>query len=198
MQSTPYKKTKDPKDRILTIPNVLSTIRIILVPILVWLYYVKQDNMQTAIVLLLSGATDIADGFIARRFNMSSNLGKIIDPIADKLTQAALLLCLIFEFPLMLAPLVLLVGKEIIMGYTGVMVIKKTGKVHGAKWHGKAATVLLYSMMFMHIVWADIPKKVSDASIVICIIMMVISLVLYILRNMREIKEGRKEEKGRM
>lgn len=196
MKSTPYQKNKDPKNRILTIPNVLSTIRILLVPVLVWLYYVKQDNMQTAAVLLLSGATDIADGYIARHFNMSSNLGKIIDPIADKLTQGAMLLCLIFEFPWMLAPLVLLIGKEIIMGYTGVMVIKRTGKVHGAKWHGKVATVLLYSMMFMHIVWADIPKTVSDASIIICIIMMVLSLVLYVLRNMKAIKEGRKDEKG--
>ena len=75
------------KNKILTVPNVLSAFRLLLVPALAWLYLVRKDYSATAWVLLLSGATDIADGFIARRFGMVSDLGKALDPIADKLTQ---------------------------------------------------------------------------------------------------------------
>ena len=93
---TPQKKPSE--KRILTIPNILSFFRLCLIPLFVWLYCVKKDYMWTAIVLLLSGATDMADGYIARRFQMVSALGKVLDPIADKLTQGAMLLCLFTRF----------------------------------------------------------------------------------------------------
>ena len=86
------------KNKILTVPNVLSAFRLLLVPALAWLYLVRKDYSATAWVLLLSGATDIADGFIARRFGMVSDLGKALDPIADKLTQIVMLACLLTRF----------------------------------------------------------------------------------------------------
>lgn len=85
---------REPQNRILTIPNMLSALRICMIPLLVWLYYVKQDYLRTGGLLILSGLTDVVDGFIARRFQMISNLGKVLDPIADKLTQGAMLFCL--------------------------------------------------------------------------------------------------------
>lgn len=184
-------ENKDPKSRIVTIPNLLSTFRICLVPVIIWLYYVKHENLWTAGVWLLSGVTDVADGFIARHFNMSSNLGKVLDPIADKLTQTAMLLCLVLSYPLMLAPLALLVIKEIFVGYTGLMVIQKTGHVYGARWHGKLATVLLYAMMLTHILWTEIPTVVSNLSIAACVAMMLVSFVLYVTRNMKAVRENR-------
>ncbi len=88
----------DKGKQILTIPNLLSVFRILLIPLIVWLYCGKQDYLLAAWVLLLSGVTDIADGFIARRFRMVSDLGKVLDPIADKLTQTAALVCLLTRF----------------------------------------------------------------------------------------------------
>ena len=101
---------------------------------------------------MLSGLTDLADGYIARRFHRISNLGKILDPVADKLTQAAMLICLFTRFPHMLLLIVIMAGKELYMAVSGCLVIRKTGKVHGADWHGKIVTFLLYGTAAVHII----------------------------------------------
>ena len=87
------------KTKIWTIPNLLSLMRIALVPLIVWSYLNLEDGVLAGCLLVLSGATDIADGIIARRFNMISDLGKVLDPVADKLTQGAMLICLVALFP---------------------------------------------------------------------------------------------------
>ncbi len=99
--------------KIITIPNMLSFFRICLIPVIVWLYGVEHDYVWAGCILILSGITDIMDGYIARHFHMVSNLGKILDPIADKLTQGVLLICLVLQFHLMIVPLILLIAKEI-------------------------------------------------------------------------------------
>ena len=112
------------KDQVLTIPNLLSVIRLALIPLIVWLYIGKQEYSAAVAVILISGATDIIDGFIARKFNMVSDLGKILDPVADKLTQATVILCLTVKYRWMRGLIVLFVVKEIIMavlGYMGVV-----------------------------------------------------------------------------
>lgn len=182
-------ENKDYQNKIFTIPNVLSTFRLVLIPVFVWLYLVKKDYTATTYVLLLSGATDIADGFIARHFHMISNVGKVLDPIADKLTQAAMLFCLFTNFPLMIVLLILLVVKDIFMGVTGFLAVRKTGDVYGAKWHGKVVTALLYATMILHVIWYEIPMAVSNVLIIICIAVMVVSLVLYGKHNIKALKE---------
>lgn len=176
-------------NKILTIPNILSFCRICMIPIFVWLYCVKENHIWTGCILILSGVTDTVDGFIARHFHMISDLGKILDPVADKLTQAAMLFCLLTRFPLMMIPLVLLVLKEIFMGVTGALVIKKTGNVFGANWHGKVSTCLLYAMMILHVFWYNIPDLVSNFMIAVCVLMMLVSLILYGYRNVQVLKE---------
>ncbi len=173
-----------PKNKILTVPNLLSALRICLIPVFARLY-LRGDYAGTVAVLLLSGVTDIADGFIARHFHMTSDLGKILDPVADKLTQAVMLLCLVSRFPLMLAPFALMAVKELFMSVTGIMLIRRTGQVLGAEWHGKAATVLLYAMMILHVIWYDIPAPLSALTVCACAAMIVLSLVLYGMRNIR-------------
>lgn len=180
---------KDYQNKIFTIPNVLSAFRLVLIPVFVWLYLVKEDYAATAYVLLLSGATDIADGFIARHFHMISNVGKVLDPIADKLTQAAMLFCLFTNFPLMIVLLILLVVKDLFMGVTGFLAVRKTGDVYGAKWHGKIVTALLYATMILHVIWYKIPMAVSNVLVIICIIVMLVSLVLYGKHNIKALKE---------
>ena len=173
------------ENKILTIPNLLSLFRLILIPVIVWLYWFRKDYFPAGVLLIISGLTDLADGYIARHFNAVSNIGKILDPIADKLTQAAMLLCLVTRFPLMAAPFGFLVIKEVFIGTTGLLMIRKTGKVVGADFHGKVATTLLYAMMILHIFWIDIPSAVSAVSILICLVSMAFTLLTYGSRNMR-------------
>ena len=176
------------KNKILTIPNVLSFFRLCLIPIIVWLYISKEDYFWTLMVLLLSGLTDVVDGIIARKCNMISDFGKAFDPIADKLTQAAMLCCLVVRFKYMLIPLGMLVIKEVVTGITALISIKKTEQVEGAVWHGKLTTVVLYLMMAVHLVWFNIPTTVSLIMVGVCIGIMIMSFIMYSVRNIKAIK----------
>lgn len=178
-------------NKILTVPNVLSFFRLALIPMIIWLYIAKGEYVLTAGLIVLSGATDVIDGFIARRFNMVSALGKALDPVADKLTQCAMLICLVFRFPLMLLPLGLLVVKELFSGITGLVIIKQSGKVYSALWHGKATTVLLYVLLLTHVLWTNIPQALSEVMILATLSMMIISFILYGTRNLTLIKAAK-------
>ena len=175
--------------KIITIPNILSFFRLCLIPVIVWLYTVKQDHFLTLIILVLSGVTDIVDGIIARKCNMISDFGKAFDPVADKLTQMAMLFCLVSRFPYMMIPFVLLVVKEVFTGITALITIKRTNTVKGAVWHGKLTTVALYSMMAIHLLWYNIPRAVSLILVGICIGIMLMSFILYAIQNFTAIRK---------
>lgn len=171
--------------KIITIPNILSFFRICLIPVIAWLYCVRHDYAGAGYVLILSGATDMVDGYVARHFHMISSLGKMLDPVADKLTQGVVLVCLMLRFPLMAVPFILLVAKEIYMGVSGILMIRRTGVVRGADWHGKAATCALYGVMILHVFWQGITPVASEVSIAACTAMIGISFVLYAARNVK-------------
>lgn len=177
-------------NKIFTIPNILSMLRIAMIPLIVWLYHFKEEYLLSAGVLIISGVTDVVDGIIARKCGMVSNLGKALDPVADKLTQTAMLACLVFKFPLMGIPLGLMVIKEFVSGIWSLLVIRRTKEVRGAEWHGKAATVLLYAMMLLHAVWPNIPVGASHTTIGLCTAMMLVSFLLYSTRNYRLLKDA--------
>ena len=182
-----------PRERgrqLFTIPNLLSAFRVLLVPLIVWLYCGRQDYPLTAWVLALSGATDVADGWIARRFRMVSDLGKVLDPIADKLTQTAALVCLLTRFRAVWWLLGVLVVKETVMAVMGLIVIRRTGAVYSAAWHGKFAACVLYAVIFTHIVWFDIPPAVSGALVLAGEASILLSLTLYAAQNLRRIREA--------
>ena len=179
------------KHKIITIPNVLSFFRLLLIPVIMWLYIVKKAPIWTTVILILSGVTDVVDGIIARKCNMISDFGKAFDPVADKLTQIAMLFCLVSRFKWMLLPLCVLVVKEITAGVLGLLVIRKTGKVDGAVWHGKATTVSLYSMMIIHLIWFHIPGVISGILIGGCTALALLSAFLYTRENVKKLSSGR-------
>lgn len=181
-------RTSKYEKKIITIPNILSFFRICLIPVIVWLYGVDHNYMWAGYILILSGITDMVDGLIARHFHMISNLGKILDPIADKLTQGVMLLCLVLRFPLMIVPFILLIAKEIYMSVSGILVIQRTGIVCGADWHGKTATCFLYGTMILHIFWHEITPVVSTFFILACGALIGVSFVLYGIRNAELLK----------
>ncbi len=186
------------KGKILTIPNLLSLIRILLIPLFVWLYLGEENVPATAVVLVLSGLTDALDGFIARHYHMVSDFGKALDPFADKLTQFAMLCCLVVRFPRMLWLIIVLCVKEVLVASSQLLVIRKTELVLGAEWHGKITTILLYAVMILHLLWLDIPATLSWSLVGLCIGMLLLSGVLYGIRNYRTIRENqaKAKEKG--
>ena len=172
------------KKKIFTIPNLLSMVRIALIPVIIWLFLVKENYLLTGIFVVISGLTDVVDGMIARKFNMISDVGKVLDPIADKATQAVVIILLILKFPLMILPLSVGIAKEIFMTITGYMIVKKCDIVLGANWHGKMATVILTVVMALHLVWHTINPILSTVLICISAASILLSLVLYAKRNL--------------
>ncbi len=134
-----------------TIPNILSMFRICLIPFIVWTYFDTSDSYRLVVVaglVVLSGLTDVLDGFIARRFNMISNVGKVLDPIADKLTQATVVFCLATDHKALIPLIIVIVVKEVLMLIGAVLVMsEKDVETPYARWWGKLATVMLYALM---------------------------------------------------
>lgn len=169
--------------KIITIPNVLSFIRLCMIPLIIWLYIGKNDYLLTGIFVLISGATDIIDGFIARRFGMISDVGKVLDPVADKATQAVVMILLATSFPLMLLPIAFTLIKELFMAISGYLVIRKCDIVLGADWHGKAATAVLTATMVLHLFWHNIFPALSITLTILSAAFIALSLALYAKRN---------------
>ena len=182
-------RSKFTKDQIFTIPNLLSFFRIVLIPFIIWLYCIEQPFWALALIIV-SGITDVVDGFIARKFNMVTDFGKAIDPITDKLTQGIILIALLTRFPFMWVPLGIMVVKEATAFTLRFIIFKKTEKVDSAEWHGKLNTIVLYLVMTLHIVWYEIPATISTVCILISTAIMVLSFVLYTVETVMILKKN--------
>ena len=175
-------------NQILSIPNILSFVRIALIPIIIWAYSTLGNYLLTIALIAFSGITDIIDGFIARRFNMVTDFGKALDPIADKLTQGAIMICLLTRFPLMWLLLILLAVKEISSFILRLILFTRTEAVYGSHWHGKLATIMIYATVALHIIWATIPPAFSGALIVITSAVMFFSFAMYTAEGLKLLK----------
>ena len=167
------------KNQILTIPNLLSMVRLLLIPVILWLYIGLEKHQWAIGVIILSGLTDVVDGFIARKYNMVSDFGKILDPVADKLTQGSLILCLTSHYDWMKWLIVLFLIKECAMLAMGFFAIRKKDSVGSAQWHGKLNTVVLYGAMCILILFPAIPIPLANALIATCGMTIAMSFVLY-------------------
>ena len=168
------------KNQILTIPNLLSVFRIALIPVIVWLYKYESNYSAAISVILLSGATDIVDGWLARSFNMVSDFGKALDPLADKLTQAELLLCLLCRYKSLLVLTAIFGVFEISKFICGFIVAKRCDQVNSAKWYGKLNTVVIYITMILLILFPNISSVWAGVLMLACGSVMIVSGVLYI------------------
>lgn len=171
------------KKEVFSIPNILSFVRILLIPVFMVFYLTAKTPMDyyiAAAVILISGLTDMADGLIARKCHMITELGKVLDPIADKLTQAAIVFTLIFRFPAMFFLFVLLAVKEIFMGVNGLILLKKGKKLDGAMWFGKLSTAVLYVVMFIFIAVPTLPDLAANILMIAAGFFLALSFILYI------------------
>lgn len=168
------------KDQIFTLPNLLSIIRLLLIPVIVYLYFFEKQYVAAVAIILISGLTDIVDGIIARSFNMVSDFGKILDPIADKLTQITVIFCIATRITAVWLLAGMFIIKEIVMLVMGMVAIKKLDSVNSAKWYGKANTVILYAAMVLFIIFPKMDNVISSAIVIVCAVSLVLSLGLYI------------------
>ena len=161
------------------IPNILTVLRFFLIPFTV--YFLVNDQFILAIAFLtLSGLTDILDGTIARKFNLITNFGKLIDPLADKITQLSLLGTLVVKNIIPLWILVIVLVKEAAM-VAGASFLYGKELVVSSKWYGKAATVLFYFAIVISMIVRDLNIQTSLDLIVyyIAVAMTIFSLAMY-------------------
>ena len=137
------------------VPNGISVVRILLVPGFVALYLLHLDNWAFG-VLLFSGLTDMLDGYIARRFNQITDCGKLLDPVSDKLTQVAVIVCLTTRYLELLPLAVFCLIKEACQAIGGIILLKNKSAVRGSKWFGKLSTVIFYVCMLVLVLWRDV------------------------------------------
>lgn len=126
-----------------TIPNILTYLRIVLVVPFVN-YFLSENYIGASVCIGVSGLTDCFDGMIARKFNQVTPLGKILDPIADKITLLAVVVCMVIYVPVVFPVLVILLLKDVLMLIGGTDLIKKGITPPSAKWYGKVGTIVFY------------------------------------------------------
>lgn len=154
-----------------TIPNILSLIRIALLPVFAVLY-LKSDAQPILLwwaggVLVISGLTDLFDGAIARRFNQISEVGKLLDPLADKLTQVTVVACLSTRFSELIWLVVLCVLKELAQAIGGVLLLRRGDTVRGSLWFGRVTTAVFYGSMAAIVLFPEQPRWLIIALVVL-------------------------------
>lgn len=180
-----------------SIPNILCYIRLLLIPVFV-IKYIKAEELneyiQAAAIVLASGLTDFLDGFIARTFDMITEFGKLIDPMADKLTQAALLFVLIVKIDYMFLLLILFVVMQLFMLVAGLAMLKKGKRLNGSKWFGKVSTAVFYAVMLVLVALPELNQDTIYILMLICGAFLAMSFALYIREYVRMYRDVQKEE----
>lgn len=162
-----------------SIPNLITYLRFALIPAIIWAYCTLENGVLTAVFVAVSALTDVVDGKIARRFNQVTDVGKALDPIADKLTQATMMYCLLSKYELMLSVLIILIVKEIFMVVTALLETKVTNQINGALWYGKACTVFLYAVMLILMFFPNIQLTIANILLILSAVAMIVSTALY-------------------
>ena len=150
---------KDWKKEILTIPNLLSFFRLILIPVYMVIYLNAKDTRDYVLagsILAVSCMTDMVDGKIARAFNMITNFGKFLDPLADKLTQFALLLCMGIRYPVLWNVFSLFVLKELFQLVAGILSVRHGYILKGALFSGKVCTTVLFVSLVSMVIFPNL------------------------------------------
>lgn len=190
-----------------TIPNWMCFARIALIPVFSVLF-IKGQYLWGVVAMIVAALTDVFDGKIARKFNMVSNLGKILDPIADKLSQMAIVIILIIKFwnndGIVKYIFFLFIFKELVMIIGGAVLLSKGMRPTAAEVWGKVATVVFYVFMITIIalgsadsplvgVWffKQLPQALTTVMVIISASLAFVSLFGYAPGFIKQIKENK-------
>lgn len=172
------------------IPNILSGIRIALIPFFVW-QFMLGNTSAAAVILIISGLTDLLDGYLARRNGWVSQLGKVLDPVADKLTQIAVCVSLAIKMRRYWPIFAVLLLKELVMLILGGYLLTKKVKLDGAKWFGKVSTLLFYTAMTLIIFWPTQPSWLTATLLCLVVLSSLAAAAMYLPEFLRYRREAR-------
>ena len=164
--------------RSLTIPNLISIVRIVIVPFFVH-YFLIGEVVIAALLIIASAFTDFFDGMIARKFNQITQLGKMLDPLADKITQIAIAICLAIKFPVLIPFMILFLSKELTMLIMASILIKTKKKPCAAQWYGKVSTALFYISVSL-IVLLDMIKVSPEIFLIVSMSLLSLTAIMMI------------------
>lgn len=177
--------------QVLTIPNVLSFLRIALIILFCVLFDAEAtmaENWPAFIVLGLNALSDFLDGKLARALNQVSELGKVLDPIADYLTKFALILCFISKYPALIGFMLLFLCRVFLVAIAGLKTVRKVGKNDGAILMGKIDTAVFYAVMLTLVLFPQMPPTIALSMIFVSAVMMVLSIIVY-LRHFSKLRK---------
>lgn len=165
------------------LPNILTTFRLVIIPFFAYSVLTEQSIWLSLSLFLLSGLTDIVDGWIARHFNMITDVGSVYDPLVDKLMQITAVVCLavIGVIPIWVICIVLI--KELAMIAAGIVLYIKKIVVH-SNWYGKAATVFFYAVVLILIVFREISEEFKSVLLGALVAVLILAAVGYLIKLM--------------
>ena len=184
---------------LMTIPNAISFIRILLITPFV-AFFIQRMYVAAAITVGISGLSDLFDGWIARKFHQESELGKVLDPLADILTLIAVGVCLIFIEPYVLPLMIIMVLKDVLMIIGGTIVINQGVIPPKSSWYGKLSTFMFYisvGMVVLMAIFGYVNKPLSLTVLGITAAMMIFSLVNYAIIFFKIQKQVKNKEKNK-
>ncbi len=167
----------------MNVPNVLSVFRLLLVPVFAVVYFsdLGQAHVYATGVYMLAAATDFFDGRIARKYHLVSKLGRILDPLGDKIMTFTVLLCITIDKIIPVWAVVIFFLKESLMAIGGFMIYRKSSDMPSANYLGKAATVVFVVVCGILMLF-NIPKFYSTIMITVAIIVMIAAFMGYLLQ----------------
>lgn len=185
------------EDRILTLPNAITVARLCLLPVFLWLLFGRDDRANAAWLLAALGTTDFLDGYIARRFNQTSELGKILDPVADRLLLFVGVGAIIVDgsVPLWFAAAVL-VREGLVAGATLALAALGAARID-VTWFGKAGTfgLMIAFPLFLAshstLGWADTAEVLAWVAAIPGLVLSWISAAMYVPMARRALRDGR-------
>jgi len=177
------------------VPNILSIFRIFLVPVFITVYFVDDSEIKiyAIAVYALAALSDFLDGFIARRFQASSNLGKLLDPLGDKLMTFSVMVCITIYRPILIWAVVPAGIKEILMGIGGLVLHKKAhSELLPSNLIGKSSTVVFFVVCFALMIFVRIPDWAAVTLISLAVCMSFLALGSYLVKYIRIMKSSKK------
>ena len=176
------------------LPNTISIIRILMVPLFIALFFSGIDNAKlwAAGVYIAAAVTDALDGAIARKYQLTSTLGKVLDPLGDKLINAAAVLCMSISGIIPYWPIIIFLIKEVMMAVGALLLYRVRSDVFPSNKLGKVSTVVLFLVCAALMVFPAIPSHIAGAMITFAIGLTVITLFVYFTTFISLMKQSNK------
>lgn len=182
----------------MNIPNILSLFRLALVPAFIIVYFsqLAYSTIYAALIYALACFTDVLDGYIARKYHLTTNLGKILDPLGDKMMTLTVLVCIAVDKLIPLWVIVVFTLKELLMGLGGLILHKKMSELPSSNFLGKAATVIFFLVCTALMLFNNISQEMAGMMIGIAVGVMLIAFGGYLITFTKLVKKNGSDYPG--